>query len=333
MKPGISSSPCLESASIRVIRGSISPVSSAAVSASSPPLRSYSPAHQFARRSRPKNPREIAHFPVGALTQPCYVVPCRSSCRLSTSLDKWTPLWRRAHNTSGPSDGVGASNTRRCETSDGQFARRRTPGGPGVSPSVAEGHARQQRWRGHRTDARKAHERRAPSGATEENRRKRGAHRPPVWPASAGRAHRTLRSRTTRQQGQDGDDPKPERGKAQGGIGPSALHEHAGVARTARGDKAQEPRPVTRGRIGLASTPVGGRPADDPTGQTHLTTRRGAVIGETAGGLGRRRRRDTRGREQRREGRKPQERRRCSRYAGCIGQAVRRLARVAEHRP
>jgi hypothetical protein len=67
------------------------------------------------------------------------VITVEEAKSMDTSLDEWTPLWRRAHNTSGPSDGVGASITRRCETSDRLSARRRTPGRPGVSPRVAEG--------------------------------------------------------------------------------------------------------------------------------------------------------------------------------------------------
>jgi hypothetical protein len=220
-------------------------------------------------------------------------------------------LWRRAHNTSGPSDGVGASITRRCGTSVGESARRRTPGRPGVGPSVAEGHARQQRWRGHPTDAHKAHERPAPAWRDGREPERTGAHRPWVWPASAGGAYRTLRFRATRHEGTTATTPNPREAKPRAASASSALHKHAGAARTARGDKAQEPRPVTRGRFGLAS-PQWVEGQRTTRRYIALNKRREAVIGKTAGGSGRRRRRATRGREQRREGPKPQERRRCS---------------------
>ena len=149
----------------------------------------------------------------------------------------------------------------------GSLARRRTPGRPGVSPSVAEGHAHRV---GGEATVRRAE---GPRAASAPRRDGRERDEPITFglPASAGqeKAHRIKPFRTKRT-GQNGDDPKPERGEAHGGLGLAGTQIGVGGARTARGDKAQEPRPVTRGRFGLASTTVGGRPTDDPTGYKAL---------------------------------------------------------------
>ena len=133
-------------------------------------------------------------------------------------------LWRRAHNTSGPSDGVGASNTRRCETSDREPFRRRTPEGLGVRSEVSL-KGRVSRTNDQRLQGAIAPRRRFESEAF---RSPRAAG--PLTNSNCRRAGPGVR--------------RPERGKAQGGIGHRCDQPVAPAARTARGDEAQEPRPA-----------------------------------------------------------------------------------------
>ena len=65
-------------------------------------------------------------------------------------------------------------------------------------------------------------------------------------PASAGSDERTRQFQPVRSRaiGTKAFDRKPERGKAQGGNGPGVTRVVTPAARTARGDEAQEPRPV-----------------------------------------------------------------------------------------
>jgi hypothetical protein len=128
-------------------------------------------------------------------------------------------------------------------------------GDQALSPSVAEGHARQQRWRGHPMDAPKAHERPAP---TWRDGREIGEYGAPTDRRSgplqrAGRIgplritdDASTRAGRRRPQARERKSPGRQRPwrRCTNTLAP---------ARTARGDKTQEPRPVTRGRFGLAS--------------------------------------------------------------------------------
>ena len=112
----------------------------------------------------------------------------------------------------------------------------RTARAPGASPHVAD-HVRMHagKTHGRPRPAREGHGSRTDS-----------ALRTAGLPASAGSDERTRQAQPVRScaKGTKAFDRKPERGKAQGGIGAGVTRVVTPAARTARGDEAQEPRPV-----------------------------------------------------------------------------------------
>ena len=187
-----------------------------------------------------------------------------------------------------------------------------------------------KRWRGHRTDERKGP--RADSAPTarrttpDERVHVRPARRNgrEDSPASTGLARRA--------KGQDGDDRNPERGKAHGGTDPVGTRKRCrrGTDRTRGRSPGAAAGDARTNRPCIAR--VGGRPSDDPTG--HRTHQRVGIASPgkrqvgPSGGNAATPARGSNAAKGGTPGAPP-----VQHDAGCAGQVVRRLARVAEHRP
>jgi hypothetical protein len=119
------------------------------------------------------------------------------------------------------------------------------------------------RWRGHRTDARKAHERTAPPRRRARHRTNGCTFGPPA--SAGGKIAPDLPASHDADQGRTATTATLREEKSRAAPTPTAHDTLPEGERTARGDEAQEPRPVTRGRM---------RPCSQQWVEGHRTTRR-----------------------------------------------------------
>jgi hypothetical protein len=217
---------------------------------------------------------------------------------------------RRAHNTSGPSDGVGASNTRRCETSDREPFRRRTPEGPGVKTEVvAEGPGVHGRGTGAKA---RTPPRRRPSPGTSE--------KPTSGEPAGAKANGGGPGLTT-------EDLREAKSRAASAAASSSRRRNGTDRMRGRSPGAAA---GAGARTCLRPT-AGGRRPDDPT-TTWNASASGAATGKRqvgpSGGDAATPARGSKAAKGRTPGAPPV----AQRGVG-TGQVVRRLERVAEHRP